>query len=116
MTDFLNGLAMILTVGFGAFGFLFPRYTAGALDLRTGETTMGLSEMRASVGGLFVIMGIAGFWMDSPVAYSMVGFAYVGAAMGRFLSLVLDSPPVGRVIVFGGIEALMAAWLLYANF
>ena len=116
MTDFLNGLAMILTVGFGAFGLLFPRYTLSSLHLRTAETTMGLSEMRASVGGLFVVMGTAGFWLDTPLAYAMVGFAYAGAALGRFLSLVLDSPPVGRVLVFGGIEAIMAAWLLAANF
>jgi hypothetical protein len=39
---------------------------------------MGLSEMRASVGGVFVFMGVTAFWLDHPIAYAMIGFAFVG--------------------------------------
>lgn len=115
MIDLLNIFAALLTIGFGLFGFLAPRYTAGALDLAPTSSTMGLSEMRASVGGLFVVAGAAAIWLNAPLAYAMIGFAFAGAATGRVLSLIFDKPPVQKVLVFGGIEAALAAWLLAAN-
>ncbi|MEO1733494.1 MAG: DUF4345 family protein [Pseudomonadota bacterium] len=115
MTDLLNLIAALLTIGFGLFGFLAPQYTAAALDLAPTDSTMGYSEMRASVGGLFVVAGVAVIWLGLPAAYAMLGFVYTGAAVGRFLSLALDKPPVVKVAVFGGIEAVLAVWLLAAN-
>ncbi len=115
MIDVINIFSAVLTIGFGLFGFVAPRYTAAALDLAPTKSTMGLSEMRASVGGLFVVAGLAAIWLSEPVAYAMIGFAFLGAAMGRLVSLVLDDPPRTKVIVFGGIEAALAIWFLWAN-
>lgn len=115
MIDALNAICALLTIGFGLFGFLAPRYTAAALDLQCTHSTMGLSEMRASVGGLFVVAGLAALIVDAPLAYAMVGFAFAGAALGRVASIVLDRPPLRKVVLFGGIEAALAAWLLAAN-
>ena len=113
--DALNVIASVLTIGFGLFGFLAPRYTAAALDLSPMASTMGLSEMRASVGGLFVVAGIAALVLNAPMAYAMLGFAYVGAALGRALSVMFDKPPLRKVLLFGGIEAVLAAVLLVLN-
>lgn len=115
MIDTLNIIAALLSIGFGAFGFTAPNYTAAALDLVPTKSTMGLSELRASVGGLFVVAGLAALWLNDPMAYAMLGFAYAGAALGRCVSLVLDRPPVVKVLVFGGIELALAAWLVLAN-
>jgi hypothetical protein len=115
MTDSLNVLCAVLTIGFGLFGFLAPRYTASALDLAPTESTMGLSEMRASVGGLFVAAGLAALMLAEPLAYAMIGFAFAGAALGRVLSLIFDAPPLRKVLLFGGIEAALAAVLITLN-
>lgn len=115
MIDILNMIAALLTIGFGLFGFLAPRYTADVLDLAPTDTTMGLSELRASAGGLFVVLGLAALWLNTPLAYAMVGFVYAGAASGRVVSLFIDRPPLGKVLVFGGIEAGLAIWFLVAN-
>jgi len=115
VTDILNIVACLLTIGFGLFGFLAPKYTASALDLTPTHSTMGYSELRASVGGLFVVAGLAALWLDAPVGYAMVGFAFAGATLGRVVSLVLDGPPVRKVLVFGGIEAALSLWLILAN-
>ncbi|MBJ6370741.1 DUF4345 family protein [Sedimentitalea arenosa] len=115
MIDALNITAALLTIGFGLFGFLAPAYTASALDLAPTNSTMGFSEMRASVGGLFVVAGLAAIWLGTPTAYAMLGFAFAGAALGRTLSLLLDHPPVLKVLIFGGIEAALALWLILAN-
>ncbi|QJF51071.1 DUF4345 family protein [Roseobacter ponti] len=115
MIDIVNIIAGLLTIGFGLFGFIAPRYTAGALDLAPTDTTMGLSEMRASVGGLFVAAGLAALWLDAPLAWAMIGFAFAGAAVGRVVSLIFDKPPLRKVLIFGGIEAALAIWFLAAN-
>ncbi|MFK7867763.1 MAG: DUF4345 family protein [Roseobacter sp.] len=115
MIEIVNILCAVLTIGFGLFGFLAPRYTASALDLAPTDSTMGLSEMRASVGGLFVAAGLAAILLGDPLAYAMIGFAFAGAATGRVLSLIFDKPPLKKVVIFGGIEAALAAWFLLAN-
>lgn len=115
MIDALNVLAALLTIGFGGFGFVAPRFTAGALDLVPTGSTMGLSEMRASVGGLFVVMALACLVWGAPQAYAMMGFAYAGAALGRGVSLVLDKPPFAKALTYFLIEAVLAVWLIAAN-
>jgi hypothetical protein len=110
-----NVVCCLLTIGFGLFGFVAPRYTASALDLAPQGSTMGLSEMRASVGGLFVVAGFAALWLGEPIAYAMIGFAFAGAACGRVLSLIFDAPPLRKLLLFGGTEAALAIWLIAAN-
>ena len=115
MIEVINVACCLLSIGFGLFGLLAPRYTAATLDLAPTTSTMGLSEMRASVGGLFVVSGLAALWIDAPMGYAMIGFCYLGAALGRAVSLAFDKPPLRKTLVFGGIEAVIAAWLLIAN-
>ncbi len=115
MITALNVIAALLTIGFGLFGFLAPSFTANALDLAPTKSTMGLSEMRASVGGLFVVTGVAVLWLNNPLAYVMLGVVYAGAALGRFVSVALDNPPLVKALTFGGIELILALWLILAN-
>ena len=115
MIDILNIAAGFLTIVFGCFGFLAPRYTMGALHLKTDGSTMGLSEIRASVGCLFVAMGIACIYLAEPMAYAMLGIAYVGASAGRLLSLIIDKPPFSKAFIYFAIEAALALWLVAAN-
>ena len=115
MTTALNVIAALLTIGFGLFGFLAPAFTLNALDLTTTDSTMGLSEMRASVGGLFVVTGIAVLFLNNPMAYAMLGVVYAGAALGRFVSVLLDHPPLMKAVTFGGIELVLALWLILTN-
>ena len=112
MIDIFNILAALLTIALGGFGFLAPRFTAGALDLTPDGSNMGLSEMRASVGGLFVASAIACLVIAESLAYAMLGFAYAGAAFGRGLSLVLDKPPFTKAFVYFLNEAVLEVWLV----
>lgn len=77
-----------------------PRYTLGALDLQMGETTMGASEVRASVGCLFVGMGLGALWLGTPEAYVMLGFCWCGAATGRLTSIIIDGASQKKWIYF----------------
>lgn len=115
MIDILNILVALLTVGLGAFGFLAPRYTAEVLDLEFGASSMGKSELRASAGGLFVALGFGALVIGTPLAYGMMGVAYLGAGAGRLLSILLDKPPQPKAWLFFLCEAVFALWLIGAN-
>ena len=98
--DIINIIFAVLSIGLGCFGWLAPRYTLGALDLKMGETTMGASEIRASAGALFVGMGIGALLLGTPEAYVMLGFCWCGAAMGRLTSLILDGTSQKKWVYF----------------
>jgi len=115
MTEWINIAIALMTIAFGAFGFLAPRFTANVLDLALKNTNMGLSEMRASVGGLFVALGLGCLILGAPMAYAMMGVAYAGASAGRLISMVLDQPPQPKAFIYFAFEAGFAAWLIWAN-
>ena len=112
MVDLINTGLALLTIVLGGFGLIAPRYTAEVLDLTPSGSTMGLSELRASAGGLFVAMGLVCLWTGAPWAYGMLGVAYAGAAIGRLTSIVLDKPPMPKAFVWFLFEAIPAAWLI----
>lgn len=113
--DYISPFIAALTIFFGCFGFLAPRYTADALDMVPTGSTMGLSELRAGNGGLFIAMGLWCLYSGDPMAYFMLGIAYAGAATGRLLSIVVDKPPLKRALLFFALEGPPAAWLLWAS-
>lgn len=113
--DYINIAIALLTIAFGAFGFLAPRYTAGALDLEPTKSTMGLSELRAGSGGLFVAVGLWCLFTGDPYAYFMLGVAYVGAGAGRVMSIIFDAPPIKKALLFLAFEWPPAALLIWVN-
>jgi hypothetical protein len=115
MLDFIDPIIALLTIGFGLFGFVSPRYTAGVLDMQPTGTTMGLSEIRASAGGLFVAVGAVCLLTGAPWAYFMLGVAYAGASTGRAISMVVDKPPQPKALTWFAFEAIPAAWLIWTN-
>ncbi|MEC3860190.1 DUF4345 family protein [Mesobacterium sp. TK19101] len=115
MMEIVNIALAALTVGLGGFGFLAPRFTASALDLETRGSTMGLSELRASAGGLFVALGLACLLTGAGWLYAALGVAYAGAATGRAVSIAIDRPPMPKAAVWFAFEALPATWLIAVN-
>ena len=115
MTDILNIAMALVSIGLGCFGWLAPRYTLETLDLQTNGSTMGLSEMRASAGALFIGLGIGALYFSTPQAYAMVGFAWGGAAVGRITSILRDEASTRKTYVFAAIEVAVAALLLAIN-
>ena len=115
MTDLINILLALTSIGLGALGWLAPRYTMGVLDLETAGSTMGVSEIRAASGALFVGLGLGALALGTPTAYAMVGFAWAGAAIGRMTSIAVDEAPTRRTWGFAATEIAVAALLLAIN-
>ena len=112
--DLINILIALSSVGFGLFGWVAPKYTMDVVDLRDGGSTMGMSEVRAASGGVFVITGVAAFLIGTPEAYLMAGLVWGGGATGRALSLIFDGQ-TSRKWWFFAIEAAVAIAAIWNN-
>ena len=112
--ELINILFALASIGLGVFGWLAPRYTMQTLDLHAGGTTMGMSEVRASAGALFVGMGVGALLIGTPTAYVMLGCCWTGAATGRFTSLMLDGG-TRKKWTFFAVEALVGIPAILLN-
>jgi len=98
--EILNIIFALLSIGIGAISWLNPKFAMASLDLHCRDSTMGMSEVRASAGALFVGMGIGALILGGPAAYAMLGFCWLGAAVGRATSLLLDGVTRQKVVFF----------------
>ena len=115
MVELINILLALASIGLGVIGWLAPRYTMGVLDLTTSGSTMGVSEIRAASGALFIGLGIGALVLGTPTAYAMMGFAWAGAAIGRITSIAADEAPTRRTWGFAFTEVVVAGLLLLLN-
>ncbi|MEN8895972.1 MAG: DUF4345 family protein [Yoonia sp.] len=112
--DILNIIFAVVTIGLGAVGWLAPKYTMETLNLTTHTDTMGTSEIRASAGALFVGMGLGAMMIGTPTAFAMIGFCWLGAAVGRLTSLMMDGQ-TRKKWGFFGCEIVVALGALFYN-
>lgn len=114
VVDIVNIALALASIGLGAIGWLAPRYTMEVLDIAPGGSTMGVSEIRAASGALFVGLGVGALILATPLAYAMVGFAWGGAAVGRITSILADGATRKKVGFFAT-ELVVAGMLLSLN-
>ena len=113
--DLINMAVGLLTVILGMMGWLAPRWTMQQLDIQAGPTNMAYTEVSAVSGCLFVGMGLGAMILNEPLAWTVLGLAYAGAAIGRVTSILRDNAASRQSWTFFGCEAALAAWLVLAN-
>jgi hypothetical protein len=92
MSDVLASLGAILTVALGLLGLLAPLHAGRMVGLKP-EGPRGLSELRATYGGLFAGLGLACLVLQAPAAYAVAASAWLSAALARLLSMAVDRNP-----------------------
>ena len=107
----LANLGAILTLALGLFGALAPSRVAGFVGIQPLGGA-GLSEVRATYGGLFIVMGGTCLVLQSPVAFLLAGLAWSGAGLMRFPSLLLDKGSFPKGLGAAGIELAIGMLLL----
>ncbi len=112
--DIVNLIFALLSIGLGVFGWLAPRYTMDTLNLTGHTDTMGMSEVRASAGALFVGMGVGAMILNSPAGFAMIGFCWAGAGIGRLTSILRDGS-TNKKWGFFAVEALVGVGALLYN-
>ncbi|MFZ5880944.1 MAG: DUF4345 domain-containing protein [Chloroflexota bacterium] len=85
----LQIIAAIGTILTGLVSLVKPASVTGFTGLRP-EGGRGLTEIRAVLGGFFIALGAAPLLLNSPVAYLMLGIAYLGVALVRGVFMFVD--------------------------
>lgn len=77
------------TVLMGLLGLLAPARCAAFVGLSARDRTAS-AEFRATYGGLFVALGVLPLWSGATMAFLAAALAWVGAACGRIVSMLVD--------------------------
>lgn len=78
-----------MTAGLGLMGLIRPN-AAGAFTSIQPIGILGVSEIRATYGGFFLALGAYALYAQSTAVFAVVGVAWVGASVGRLISVAVD--------------------------
>ena len=106
----LNLVGATITCVLGILGLVCPMVAARFTSIQPDGKT-GLSEIRATYGGFFLALGAHGLVVQEDLAFSMLGIAWLGAAGGRMVSVLVDqsreAKNLGGVLFEGCIGVLL---------
>lgn len=84
--------AAVFTVLLGMMMLLAPGFSLRILGFQRPElSTAPYSEMRSSLGGFYVGVGVAAILVAQPFVYFALGLGFALGAFGRILSILSDS-------------------------
>lgn len=109
--DLLNNIGAVLTMGMGCLGLFFPN-KASALTGLEAVTNAGKAEFRGTLGVTFILLGLIPIITQSPDAFLTVGVCWLGAAIGRILSIFVDRGSEAKNWGAVAIEVIFAALIL----
>ncbi len=95
----------------GLLGVLAPNRVARLVSIEP-VGGLGVSEIRATYGGLFLAMGVTCLLIRSPDAYLIAGASWVGAGFLRFPSLILDKGSFPKALGGAAVELTIGLLLL----
>lgn len=78
----------MITLCLGAMALLRPSAAAAFTGIEPSGK-IGISEIRATYGGLFFALGAIALYQQSPIVFLSLGIAWLGAAAGRIVSIVI---------------------------
>ena len=112
VTDIINYIGGLATIGMGCLGLFFPNAASRFTGLSAKDKT-SFAEFRATFGGAFVVIGVIVLVTGDPIAQLAAGGLWVGAAAGRIVSIVVDRGYKERKNLVGVVfEAALGALLL----
>lgn len=107
----VNTLGSLVTLGLGVFGLFWPLGAAKFVGI-IPDGERGISEIRATYGGIFLAIGLFATIAQSSEIFRVVGVGWIGAAAARTFSYVRDdsrsSANLGAIVM----EAVIGATML----
>ena len=107
----LQIIAAVGTILTGLYSLLRPTTLTGFTGL-SPEGGRGITEIRAVLGGFFIALGAAPLFLNSPVAYMMLGIAYLGVALVRGISMFVDKSVVQSNVISLVVEIIFGIILV----
>jgi hypothetical protein len=109
--DLLNNIGAIITMWMGCLGLFFPQ-KASELTGLTPTTPAGRAEFRGTLGVTFIFLGLVPVVTQNEIAFLTVGLCWLGAAIGRLISICLDKGNEAKNWIAVGFECGIATLLL----
>jgi hypothetical protein len=85
----LANLGALATLLLGLLGLFRPRMAARLISI-VPEGKLGLSEVRATYGGLFTALAVVCLMAQRPTVFLSAAAAWLGAGCARIFSLMVD--------------------------
>jgi len=111
IVQILQIIAAVATTLTGTVALFKPESITGFTGLRP-EGGRGVTEVRAVMGGFFIALGAAPLLLNSPVAYAMLGIAYLGVGLVRGVFMFVDRSIVQSNIISLVIEIIFGVILV----
>lgn len=115
MVHLVQKLGAAFTMALGAAGLFAPKKIQELIEL-TPDNLNGKAEIRATYGGVFLLLGLGCFISGNPAAYHTLGYGWLGAAIGRSYSVVVDGSSSRKNLLSIAFEASFASLLLFTKF
>ncbi len=107
----LQIVAVIGTIATGAVSLFLPRSVQGFTGL-TAPGARGITEIRSILGGLFIGLGIAVFFLGTCEVYQMLGITYLAIAAVRAVSMFVDKSVVQSNLISLVVEIIFGVILV----
>ena len=96
----------------GAIAVVAPLKVAHKLNLDALDNrAAGKTELRATLGGLFLFVGVFALYMNDPLSYATLGAGWLGAGVIRTLAMFPDETVNRLTFLSLAIELFVAFWL-----
>ena len=105
---YLALLGCLIAMALGLLGACAPRRAALFVSVEPKGRT-GVSEMRATYGGLFLGMGLTGLLLQDKAAFAVAAACWCGAAVLRAVSVFLDQNFYSKNLRAIGVEGVIGA-------
>ena len=110
----LPNCGAVVTAMLGCLGLLFPTGVGRVLGIKP-DSSLGISEFRATYGGFFLCLGIGCLVAQSVQVFTVVGAAWCAAAFARIISYAVDSSRTAHNLAGVGVEAGIGLAMLAAQ-
>jgi len=107
----VNTFGGLITLGLGVMGLLWPMKVANMVSIQP-DGLRGLSEIRATYGGVFLAIGLFAVMWQDPDVFRALGFGWFGAAAARVFSIVRDESGSGSNYGAVAMEAVVGLLLV----
>ena len=107
----LQIIAAVGTIVTGLVSLFWPLAVRGFTGLAP-EGRRGITEIRAVLGAFFVALGAAPLILNDPVAYRMLGIAYLAVAVVRAISMFVDDSVMSSNLISLGVEVVFGIILV----
>lgn len=104
-------IAVIGTFATGLFSLIWPKNVEGFTGL-SPVGGRGITEIRSILGGVFIGLALAAFFLDHAVSYPMLGITYLVIALVRTVSMFLDDSLVSSNYISIATEVIFGVLLI----